>query len=89
MSVSRILIVATTLVISGCASDGSLTPAGRGVVTALCLVDAIAQPVAVVVVGVEAPEIAPLLPADQIAHKGVQNACASVNGKPVGVSVSP
>ena len=65
------------LVLAGCSSDGGLTPQAssaldkantviENVVTVLCRIDGVAQPLAVVIAPAVAPSVLPLVGTDEV-----------------------
>lgn len=86
--------VTAAVALSGCTADQIAK--AKVYATAACTYDANVVPglvatgstIAVVVDPLSAPQVAALNGVDQLAHAGVQAACASVGGKPVSVSVT-
>jgi len=75
---------------SACTSTGTLTPAAQSVITVLCNVDSVGQPVAVTVAPELAPELTPVTAIDAaLVHPAVVSACKAVNGAPASVTVAP
>ena len=75
--------------LAACAPNGALTPEATNTLKAFCVVDGVAQPIAVAVGGAVAtvvgfgPEAALAAGIDnQAAHPAVQAACASLGGSP-------
>lgn len=78
-----LLIGVALLALSGCAAGFTLTPTEKKIVTVLCNVDAVAQPVAIAIADAVAPEVAALATLDQqLVHPAVVAACAAINGVP-------
>lgn len=91
-SVAAMLMLAlfAPLLLSGCTSDGQLTPQARQIIGAACKVDGVAQPIAVSVVPTLVPQATPIASIDNaLVHPAVVKACDAIGGTPVAVTMAP
>jgi len=80
----RKLILLSPIAFACCA-----TPAQQQMVAALCQTDAAAQPIAVAITPVVAPEAAGAVAVDQaVVHPAIVAACAGINATAVGATVT-
>lgn len=87
---NRTLAVSAILMLTGCTSAGTLTPAAQSAVVAACKVDAQLQPVLVTLAPAAGAQVAAVATIDaQLAHPLVVAACAAVGGLPSVVVVTP